>query len=558
MIAGRLAHALVAGGNFSALRTAHETIRKAAPHLAEDDFGDVLPFLLDLAEQVRRYPTWRELEEYISHSPKLGLDPSYRTSLADNLKQLVKLNVGETASPDVVPQLVEQLVTEGQIAYWKANWRTAGGIGAQGNPVPGDKNSGLNPPRSEWVKNAQRYLAEQAKNDFALPPQAPEGGWKENAALATDALIASLDTPTNRCLTGLRHIDAAVAIDRRSDCRCVGILGYTNEGKSQLMRTIAYNMASSGKRVLHIPLEESPQAVWEQFSFLHSYHRPDLDIPPQAVWKSQPHKITMKHKENLRELIRDLQSGKTVTGEIVVMRRMTWPEIVQEVNAGHNNQEWDCVFIDYLAHLETGNPAKKHEIISATFDHLQALSGSYAGGKGVVIVTGLQAGKKYADAAAAEEGEDWGVYPQGAIDWYTNANHALDLIISIFNRKPAKDMGLVKLACYKVRGAASFPPHFVQVDKRTRRILDLPGKPVGNHLDIKAQREEEKRKEQEAEWNSTINMDVEVKIAPIAQPAPPKYQGAGVLSAEKLGDVSDEQKVRRAKLDARLAAMSAK
>lgn len=38
-----------------------------------------------------------------------------------------------------------------------------------GNPTRAKRMKILNPPTADWVRNAQRYIAELAKSDFALP-----------------------------------------------------------------------------------------------------------------------------------------------------------------------------------------------------------------------------------------------------------------------------------------------------------------------------------------------------------------------------------------------------
>lgn len=94
----------------------------------------------------------------------------------------------------------------------------------------------------------------------------------------------------------------------------------------------------------------------------------------------------------------------------------------------------------------------------------------------------------------------------------------------------------------------TFPLHFCRIDGRTRRIVDLPGPPIGNHLDIMAHQKQERNRKNNAEWNNTLDLDVEVKVAPASQPS--------VLVGPKPSNTLEEQEAQRINFAARLAALA--
>jgi hypothetical protein len=327
------------------------------------------------------------------------------------------------------------------------------------------------------VDDAMTFLRDWQAKDFTMPTTAPEGAWKSNAGLSADALIESLkDTIKERCYTGFRHIDEAVTIGFKQSTKYIGILGFTNHGKSMLLRSVVYNMAVAGKRILFIALEDSALNTWTQLSFLHSYTRRDLHVPPINVWKNQPQQVTPDQQDNLRLLIDDLQHGDSVPGEIVVKTLSKWQEIVQELNAGHNGQPYEVLALDYLAHLETGAAGPKmHDAYKTLFKQAQRLALDYKDGRGLVVLTPLQANKVGMKAADDAEDDDWGVYQDlGAVEQYTDAARDMDLIIGLWNKGELKAQSMMKLSCLKSR-ENFFQTHLVRVDRRTRMVMDLPG-----------------------------------------------------------------------------------
>jgi hypothetical protein len=477
-----LLHTLITRGNYDELRGFHETISEAVRHMRDDDTphdGTLLYVALKYAEHYLKYPTYRELEEFVFSSPHLDSKIDGAGMVAKRCRELSEASI--SAHQGSWCQILDDYtVAARQMMYVRAMKTAIGCISvradlptANGKPAPALTDA-------ERVTAALKYLDEVRRKDFTLPPSSPEGSWKENADLSADALIDGLrDTMKERCYTGLRHVDHAVTIGPRMENRCVAIQGYTHHGKSLVMRTLAYNMAAAGKRVLYVALEESALNCWTRLSFLHAYRKPELDIPSATIWQHAQKRITPEHEENLRLLIDDLKFGKSVTGDIVVVTMNKWADVVRELETGHNGKPYDACFIDYIAHFSTGQTGQcEKDEIRSIFKAAQSLTQVYRGGRGLVIVHALQANKAGMKAADEEEGEDWGVYADGSIEQFTDAGRDADLIIGVWSKGLLKDQGVVKLSCLKNRGGARrFAPHFARIDARTGMIYDLAGGP---------------------------------------------------------------------------------
>jgi hypothetical protein len=469
-------HTLINRGNFDELRGNHQTLRSAGLYLELDDYY-VLGYLLKYAERFGKYPTYVELEAFITHSKYLHeLGPERRDAAARRCLELSE--AGLPVLEGSMAQLLEDFTVTGRAAMYASAFKLAHrGLTAKGE-IPGtEKCPSLT--EADRIPAVLKYLDKVRSGDFTLPPSAPEGAWRENAELGADALIDGLkDSIRDRSYTGFRHIDEAVAIGPGQPIKFVGILAFTNHCKSTVMRSMAYNMARSGKRILFIAREDSALNTWTQLSFLHSYARPDIAIPDINVWRNQPQKITPEQQDNLRLLVDDLQYGQSVPGEIVVTTHATWSQIAQELEVGLNGKHFDVLMIDYLAHLDTGmSGPKMHDEYKRLFKAAQKLAIDYKGGRGLVVVTPLQSNKTGMAAADQAEGNDWGIYTDlGAVEQYTDAARDMDLVIGVWHKDLLKTHGMIKVSCMKSR-ENFFQPHFLTIDRRTRMVMDLPGGP---------------------------------------------------------------------------------
>lgn len=480
---------LIERGNYVELRDMHDIIRIAGAHttVRQDDVDHyhILCCCLNYAQKFGRYPSFPELEQFIQ-GPNVGTNGQSRDSWGLKTKELADTPDMGWVYSGSWPQLLDEFTQHGRMCmYLNALYMMKSMLGGSAVDLPGIK---VTPETTatELIPLALKYFDGVRRKDFTLPSSVPEGAWRENAELGAEVLLESLkDTLKDRAYTGFSRIDSTTVIGPKQSIRYIGILGFSNHGKSMFMRSMAYNMAKSGKKILYIACEDTALNTWTQLSFLHSYTQTDLDIPPINVWRNQPQSVTERQQEDLRLLIDDLQHGGSVAGEIVVRTLPRWADIQQELETGLNGKPYDVLMVDYLSHLDTGASGTKiHDEIKVLFKKAQALAIDYKAGRGLVVVTPLQAGKKPMQEADSAEGEDWGVYNDlGAVDYYTDACRDMDLVIGLWHKGDLKTQSMMKVSCLKSR-EEPFETHFLTIDRRTRMVMDLAEVPTAHKMSM--------------------------------------------------------------------------
>lgn len=343
-------------------------------------------------------------------------------------------------------------------------------------------------PKLAGVDDAIKTLRRRLLEDVGSDDKPIQGEWLENLDHVEKSLLDVLHQPEQRrILTGFRAIDNSVVIGPTESIRFIGILGYTNHNKSSVLLTMLYNMARSGKRILLVPREFSAEEAWQRLTWQHAEFFPHLNLPSLQQWKLHPETVTSEQQKNMRMLLDDLRSRRTIKGSIEVINASKWEQIVDYLQA--SEQPYDVLAIDYIGHLETeGRSQDRHEQVKAIFRQAQQLSRDYLQKRGLVVITPLQANKEGVRKVDEQEDEEWGDY-QGnlsAVEWYSQAAQDMDLVIGVFQKGILQEQNLIKVSCAKSRNIY-FPAHIVKADPRTRYIRDQnTGKQSGHVLPARA------------------------------------------------------------------------
>lgn len=327
------------------------------------------------------------------------------------------------------------------------------------------------------IEAAELYMADRRKNRMDDRPKVVDGDIRENLdhiVRLLDEYLADIDM--ERVLTGFQHIDECTLIGRKYQNRWIGILGYTNHGKSMFLNSMLYNIARAGKNVLLVPREASVTETWMRFLFMHSVNF-TMPFVSLSEWQMSKGQVAPEVYQTMRFLIEDLNSGTTFKGKLDVKQLRSWDEITEYLRLQKSRGvEYDVLALDYLTHLEvTGkNDVEEHK---KDFRKAQMLSqnGIMNDNSGLVIITPLQANRTGHDDALAREGDDKGKYESlGAIDWYTQAAQDMDMVVGVWYEGDLKDMEPpeMKVFCMKSRAEKYFADHMVQIDRRTRYIRD--------------------------------------------------------------------------------------
>jgi hypothetical protein len=320
------------------------------------------------------------------------------------------------------------------------------------------------------IEDAKAEVRKMLSSDPGGSNRAPlDGDWVKNLDHVEDELLKVIDDgEKNRILTGFRHIDDVVTIGP-GHTSYIGILGRTNHGKTAYLLTMVYNMVCAGRRVLLVPLEATVTETWTRLAFMHASQFSDIDMPSYSDWLAHPERVTPAQVSDMQIIMQDLRSGVGVAGSLDVVSASDWASIMDRLEA--SKEPYDVLAVDYIAHLNTTGRDQKEEL-SGIFRKAQSLTFSYNCGRGIVVITPLQANKEGAVEADKAEGDDWGCYTDPkAIDWFTSASHDMGLIIGVWQKAWLKDSNQIKVSCTKAKGPY-FEPHYVRCDPKTRYLHD--------------------------------------------------------------------------------------
>jgi KaiC/GvpD/RAD55 family RecA-like ATPase len=391
----------------------------------------------------------------------------------DNVKELV--HAEGTVIPEMdelakenssIPEtefLILATLEAGQVAYHQFTYQAAKliAIGTQEWP----KNSG-----NTGVDAARQYVRYRWEKDILVGGKMLDGGWLEHTPEISKMLDDQLDNPEQyRIYTGFKTIDENVVIGPKNQ-KWIGILGYTNHGKTAFLLSLIYNMARAGHRVLLVPREYSPEEAWLRLTFMHSEHIQHGDMGSLDDWMLRPGSVTPEMRAAKDKVLEDLQNRVTIKGGIDVKRLSTWEEILDHLHANRRRWRHDVLAVDYLGHLEVQGKdpieAKKQ-----LFRKAQMLSQDYNSGEGLVIITPLQANKKGWEDADKAEAEAHGVYQSlGAVDWYTQAAQDMSLVLGIWYDGIGDDFKIYSL---KSKGRP-IPQTLIYINNKTRYLADEP------------------------------------------------------------------------------------
>lgn len=325
-----------------------------------------------------------------------------------------------------------------------------------------------------WQDAFTFLRSEMARPAFRIGASLPRGEWQENAIARGETFLDRLaNLSKTRCYTGFRAIDDAVVIGPQETNRYIGVLAASNHGKSTYLTTLAYNLSLQGKKVLFVPLEDGVEGTWDSLTFLHAYYRDDLDIPPMWQWQQSFASITDRQKDDLRTLAASVKDE--MRGKLDVQQITRWPDIYEYLESAA--EPFDVCIVDSFGDLDTGAVGDKEQTeFRSIFKQGQLLTQIYKGGRGLVLITGLQANRKGIEAAAANEG-DPGIYPDmSSIEYFSKAAQSMRLILTVWGGDDFRALSQLKVGCLKIKGSKVVPSHLLTIDPRTRMLTDYnPG-----------------------------------------------------------------------------------
>jgi len=311
---------------------------------------------------------------------------------------------------------------------------------------------------------------------FDLIEEGGIGGWVGDHKEVIGQYIFNVyrSNDKDRVLLGFRQIDDCVLVGKKHN-KFLGILGFSNEGKSLLMRTIAYNAAIQGQKVLYVTLEgEDAAKCMVKFSFLHGsyfelegecliHDRCAFTMPAFEDYEMK--QVTEQDHDHVNLVLNTLDQLP-----LHVYDRKTlgdWDAIEAKVE----QEKFDVVCIDYVGILDMPNvkPKDRDFAIEVLYDRAQSLCGRL----GVVVVTPLQSNREGKKQAENKEKIDR-IYNMTHVAKHSRAYQNMDLLLAVYSTPEMKQVGEIKIEILKVRDGKYPDDFFADVNVSTKHVTQLP------------------------------------------------------------------------------------
>src|SRR6201998_3865927 len=331
---------------------------------------------------------------------------------------------------------------------------------------------------------AKEYIHKEEANLYVRGAKYVHGDLKENLDYVEEQINSYIKAgDTKRLYTGFKHIDNITLIGRKQPIRWIGILGYTNHGKSLLLNTMLYNIACEVSNVMLCPLEQTIDYTYMSFVWLH-YRKvcPDRKLIPLSEWQKLGSLVGHDVWKTVQMIIEDLRHGTTLKGKLVIESAKSWKDVEDKLRLTNKRNKYDVLAVDYIGHLNVvgGNKGesetdKHNRDFSAAME--LARDGVDNDKTGLVVITPPQAGKKHWEAVREKEGDNYGVYDSpAAVDFYTKAAHDLDCLIGLWHEGDtclASDPRQMIVYCLKARFNMKFPKFRLALSPESGLLYDL-------------------------------------------------------------------------------------
>ncbi len=278
--------------------------------------------------------------------------------------------------------------------------------------------------------------------------------------------------------TGFDTIDMAIGGIHSSDK--ITLLGYTNQGKSPLMRTIAYNLLIQGLNVMFVTLEMHFDSKELSFYTLHAnnYKVFGLNVPKITSKAARETTLSDEAEDYLfNTVVPDFTTNENY-GTLEIFQpegEFSFDDLVMEVNRVHMTQmPVDILLIDYAVPLLK---PKKNRNSFSTDDYnamhraLRNFGLTFDRGRGLPIIDACQTNRAGFEDACSRKNTD-NLYKLTAIGDYNSIERDSTHVISILQTDDMKAEGTCQLQHLKSRESSFFKHYKVHLEGATGWIRE--------------------------------------------------------------------------------------
>jgi hypothetical protein len=364
---------------------------------------NALRLLLGYVTELNKLPSKDELVDFVTN---------HRVNKQEDCKLEVVQYLGRLRDSDftltldtTMQRFIDRVDLKAEARAWKAGY----GILKSSGDIPA----------------ARALLREQWSTSAAL---SGDHGYKPGAIQDQDhidALKVSFQRyllgadDGRRFATGFPSIDLSSLRIGLDNEHAIVYFGPSNNAKTSVILSTAYNFAKQGKNGLVFVGEHQAEKVEESLAMLHSQlpvFRKRFTIPPIARWQStnKAFKPTALDLANMHEVLTDLGSMKNVPGFLEVKNINsiggTLGSIYSYLESSHKKYNWDYFVIDPFDSViseevkadNNNSWAAGKEAVDSIFNY----SRDFDGGRGILVMVTAQMLSKPAREVEAIQAED--------------------------------------------------------------------------------------------------------------------------------------------------------
>jgi DnaB-like helicase C terminal domain len=319
-------------------------------------------------------------------------------------------------------------------------------------------------PNLSGTRDALAYLSQRFERGILINDvQPPSGRTADFSSLAQQSRVDNANAAANGKLlipTGIPIIDQVMGGLRRK--QVTGILGYGGQRKTAVLRTMAYNAAKAGFRVLHIPLETDFLEELIAYHVMHthaqgSFNLPDLNSQRLGDGQTTP----AEDAEYDNKVIPDFEATVGRNLQVCGLKDddLSWTTVRALIERENAKEPLDLVVIDYLTLLGDSSARDDVQAKAVMIKDVKRLTLN-SPGYGFAFVTPIQGNRKgYEDAKAND-----GLWDITGINLYSEMDKSLDNCLYVFTDDAMSSQGKLKIGSCKHRRGANIPSTFVDLN----------------------------------------------------------------------------------------------
>jgi hypothetical protein len=420
---------------------------------------------------------WRVHREGVSRH-ELG-EIVHRQDKSENMTTILK------AYDDYIPtfhgtydsvstmSVVHRCLDDYRDAMFREYLNLARGIVDGGITMVPEKGKKAEPDRI-GLKDARTFLMEKLQSPLFSNGRTDQGGWMGDVAPDLGKVYKQ-DEVRNKdgsllVPTGIPLFDKHLGGLERKTLNFV--LGAAGALKTSMMRTMAYNAACLGNRVLFIPTEISYVEEMKHIAAMHAANSEAFKGIVEGRFSVEKiHQANLnaaEKKDFLQFVVPGLQEDLSDKLAIIQPASFTWPSIRSIIEMQNNKAPIDLIVLDYLGRLDIGDARDPRIAYNRIADDVKNFLLYDLDNKrgGAAMVSPCHASRKgVADAVAAE-----GNYVKEAIFEYSQFEKSCDVIMFTYVDPELQQENLMKIGTCKSRRTADIPAQMVSVDPYTRRV----------------------------------------------------------------------------------------